>query len=100
MYIEALSIINSKNTVKDGRIEGDEERAAAGPANGEAFTRLDLEFVVSFAEDTGPDMFRTILHSICPSIYGHELVKGAALYCTAFCQNYFQTDFQCWICII
>ncbi|KAL0347221.1 UNVERIFIED_CONTAM: putative DNA helicase MCM8 [Sesamum calycinum] len=41
-----------------------------------SFSPRDLEFIVKFSEEHGSDVFRQILHSICPSIYGHELVKA------------------------
>lgn len=41
-----------------------------------SFSARDLEFIVKFSEEHGSDIFRQILQSICPSIYGHELVKG------------------------
>lgn len=41
-----------------------------------AFSPRDLEFIVKFSEEHGSDIFRQILQSLCPSIYGHELVKG------------------------
>lgn len=44
-----------------------------------AFSQRDLEFIVKFSEEHGSDVFRQILHSFCPSIYGHELVKGKIL---------------------
>ena len=39
-----------------------------------SFTQRDLEFVSKFSQE--PDVFRQVLQSVCPSIYGHELVKG------------------------
>lgn len=41
-----------------------------------SFSPRDLEFIVKFSEEHGPDVFRQMIHSICPSIYGHEIVKG------------------------
>ena len=41
-----------------------------------SFSPRDLEFIVMFLEEHGSDVFRQILQSICPSIYGHEVVKG------------------------
>ncbi|CAM8916188.1 unnamed protein product [Rhodiola kirilowii] len=41
-----------------------------------SFSTRDLEFVGKFSEEYGSDTFRQILQSICPSIYGHELVKA------------------------
>ena len=37
---------------------------------------LDLQFVVKFSEDCAPDQLRYLVHSLCPDIYGHELVKA------------------------
>ncbi|WVZ06235.1 hypothetical protein V8G54_019581 [Vigna mungo] len=41
-----------------------------------SFSSKDLEFVAKFKGEHGSDLFRQILQSICPSIYGHELVKA------------------------
>jgi DNA helicase MCM8 len=82
LYIEAVSVVNSKDTNKEGQLEPNEQKAP-GPPNALAFTSRDLEFVTAFAEETGSDLFRTILHSICPSIYGHELVKGTSSFYSA-----------------
>ncbi|MCE3052110.1 DNA replication licensing factor mcm8, partial [Datura stramonium] len=41
-----------------------------------SFSPKDLEFIVKFSEEHGSDVYRQILQSICPSIYGHELVKA------------------------
>lgn len=46
------------------------------PFDSFSFSPRDLEFIVKFSEENGSDVFRQILHSICPSIYGHELIKG------------------------
>lgn len=41
-------------------------------------TNLDGEDMAVVREIASlPDAFRLISHSICPGIYGHELVKGA-----------------------
>ncbi|PQQ11299.1 hypothetical protein Pyn_11850 [Prunus yedoensis var. nudiflora] len=34
---------------------------------------------VKFSEEHDPDTFRQLLQSICPSIYGHELVEEPAV---------------------
>ena len=52
---------------------------AAGPAHEpgyEAPSLLDLQFIVRFSEDCAPDQLRCLVHSLCPAIYGHELVKA------------------------
>ncbi|KAH7437197.1 hypothetical protein KP509_05G060500 [Ceratopteris richardii] len=75
LYLEAISVVNSKNqnTANDGY---DNDVRAAAPPNARTFSPRDLEFIVRFATEHGPDLFRQLLHSICPSIYGHELVKA------------------------
>ena len=52
---------------------------AAGPAHEPGYeppTLLDLQFIVRFSEDCAPDQLRCLVHSLCPAIYGHELVKA------------------------
>jgi len=77
LYLEAVSIVNSKSqSIPD---DSQDSHAQARPTelfDLFSFSSKDLEFVVKFAEEHGSDLFRQILHSICPSIYGHELVKG------------------------
>ncbi|XP_004493943.1 probable DNA helicase MCM8 isoform X2 [Cicer arietinum] len=77
LYLEAVSIINSKSqSIPE---DSQDSNAKARPTelfNLFSFSSKDLEFVVKFAEEHGSDLFRQILHSICPSIYGHELVKA------------------------
>ncbi|MEW5311356.1 MAG: hypothetical protein WDW38_003077 [Sanguina aurantia] len=43
------------------------------------FTQKDLEFVIKFSEDYEGDQLRQLVQSLCPSIYGHELVKAGLL---------------------
>ncbi len=51
------------------------ESAASEPEQ-EVLSLLDLQFVVKFSEDCAPDQLRYLVHSLCPDIYGHELVKA------------------------
>ncbi|KAF8069353.1 hypothetical protein N665_1141s0014 [Sinapis alba] len=81
LFIEAVSVKNSK---KQSAFENSEDsRSGVQSADdGElySFSQRDLEFIVKFNEEYGSDTFRRILHSVCPSIYGHEIVKaGIAL---------------------
>lgn len=84
MYLEAVSIKNSKSqsTPEDSQDSNSKARATE-LCNLFSFSPRDLEFVVKFKEENGSDIFRQILQSICPSIYGHELVKGNVI-CTLF----------------
>ncbi|XP_010253506.1 PREDICTED: probable DNA helicase MCM8 isoform X2 [Nelumbo nucifera] len=77
LYLEAVSIINSKSQ----SVSEDLQDTSANIRTTEmldlySFSQRDLEFIVKFSEEHGSDIFRQILQSICPSIYGHELVKA------------------------
>lgn len=77
LYIEAVSIVNSKSqSVPDNTQNTDIISHATENLDLYTFSPRDLEFIVKFSEEHGSDVFRQILQSICPSIYGHELVKG------------------------
>ncbi|PWA47668.1 DNA helicase MCM8 [Artemisia annua] len=47
-----------------------------GKNQGLYYFQRDLEFVAKFSSEHGSDVFRQVLQSVCPSIYGHELVKA------------------------
>ncbi|CAN8259931.1 unnamed protein product [Cochlearia groenlandica] len=77
LFIEAVSVKNSK---KQSAFENSEDSSNGTQSSdvGElySFSQRDLEFIVKFKEEYGSDTFRRILHSVCPSIYGHEIVKA------------------------
>ncbi|PSR98198.1 DNA helicase [Actinidia chinensis var. chinensis] len=77
LYLEVVSIKNSKS---QSQLEDFQDTNADTRATELldlfTFSPRDLEFVVKFSEEHGSDIFRQILQSICPSIYGHELVKA------------------------
>lgn len=56
--------------------ESDGDTKVASSSNLQTLTTQDHEAIADFIEGAGSDAFRQILHSICPSIFGHELVKG------------------------
>uniref|UniRef100_A0A0D9WHF9 Probable DNA helicase MCM8 n=1 Tax=Leersia perrieri TaxID=77586 RepID=A0A0D9WHF9_9ORYZ len=70
LYLEAISIRNSKAHAAS------ENSDASGSFGFQTFTEKDLEYISKFKEEHGADVFRQILQSFCPSIYGHELVKA------------------------
>lgn len=81
LYLEAVSIKNSKSQFTSQDLQ--DSNAKTRPAelfDLFSFSSKDLEFVAKFKGEHGSDLFRQILQSICPSIYGHELVKGKYLY--------------------
>lgn len=78
MYLEAVSIKNSKSQSTPEDLQDSNPNARHTERfDLFSFSSRDLEFIVKFSEEYGSDTFRQLLHSICPSIYGHELVKGA-----------------------
>ncbi|XP_014496405.1 probable DNA helicase MCM8 isoform X1 [Vigna radiata var. radiata] len=77
LYLEAVSIKNSKSQFTSQDLQ--DSNAKTRPAelfDLFSFSSKDLEFVAKFKGEHGSDLFRQILQSICPSIYGHELVKA------------------------
>ncbi|KAH9671838.1 putative DNA helicase MCM8 [Citrus sinensis] len=77
LFLEAVSVKNSKSQSDTEDLQGSNCNARASEqANLFSFSPRDLEFIVKFSEESGSDIFRQIVQSICPSIYGHELVKG------------------------
>lgn len=76
LYIETVSIKNSKSQSASEDLQTCNSKAAGGMLDLFSFSTRDLEFIVKFSEEYGSDVFRQILQSICPSIYGHELVKA------------------------
>ena len=81
LYLEAVSIKNSKSQSSPEEMQDSNSNARATELlDLFSFSPRDLEFIVKFSGEYGSDVFRQILQSICPSIYGHELVKGNILY--------------------
>ncbi|KAL9228028.1 hypothetical protein vseg_003647 [Gypsophila vaccaria] len=82
LYLEGVSVKNSKSQ----SIPEDSHYTTADARVSEmsdlfSFSPRDLEFIVKFSEEHGPDVFRQIIQSVCPSIYGHELVKAGITLC-------------------
>ncbi|XP_078724376.1 DNA helicase MCM8 isoform X2 [Lampetra fluviatilis] len=72
LYIQAVAVSNTKGQRSDG---GGEDTA---PGVALDFSLKELYAVQEIQAQ--PDLFRLLVHSICPTIYGHELVKaGLAL---------------------
>ncbi|KAI3791724.1 hypothetical protein L2E82_05586 [Cichorium intybus] len=73
LYLEGVSIKNSKSQSENAQ---ESVTKATDLLDLYSFSQKDLEFVYKFSSEHGSDVFRQILQSICPSIYGHELVKA------------------------
>ncbi|CAN0881363.1 Probable DNA helicase MCM8, partial [Linum grandiflorum] len=77
LYIEVVSMKNSKSQSTSDELQDSVSNARATELSDLfSFSSKDLEFVVKCSEEYGSDIFRQLLHSICPSIFGHELVKA------------------------
>ena len=77
LYLEAVSVRNAKSQATSSDVQCNEDDIAERMSFDLcSFTNKDLEFVTKFLEVHGSDVFRQLIHSVCPSIYGHELVKG------------------------
>uniref|UniRef100_A0A803N9H1 DNA helicase n=1 Tax=Chenopodium quinoa TaxID=63459 RepID=A0A803N9H1_CHEQI len=77
LYMESVSVTNSKSqTIPEDSEYPTADTRATEMSDLYSFSPRDLEFIVKFREEHGPDVFRQMIQSICPSIYGHELVKG------------------------
>ncbi|XP_047983357.1 probable DNA helicase MCM8 [Salvia hispanica] len=77
LYLEVVSIINSKSqSVSEDAQDTNISHRSSEHLDLYSFSPRDLEFIVKFSEEHGSDVFRQILQSVCPSIYGHELVKA------------------------
>ncbi|XP_023641156.1 probable DNA helicase MCM8 isoform X2 [Capsella rubella] len=77
LFIEAVSVKNSKRqSAFDKSEDSSSSTQSADVGDLYSFSQRDLEFIVKFKEEYGSDTFRRILHSVCPSIYGHEIVKA------------------------
>ncbi|CAL4901187.1 unnamed protein product [Urochloa decumbens] len=72
--VTVTGIVKVLNNYMD--VGGDEEIRASGIPDFRTCSDRDLEFAIKYKEQHGPDVFRQILQSFCPTIYGHELVKA------------------------
>ncbi|KAG8085875.1 hypothetical protein GUJ93_ZPchr0010g9372 [Zizania palustris] len=77
LYLEAISVRNTKAHAASGNADVISTNIQTNGSFGfQTFTEKDLEYISKFKEEHGADVFRQILQSFCPSIYGHELVKA------------------------
>ncbi|XP_062117205.1 probable DNA helicase MCM8 [Humulus lupulus] len=77
LYLEAISVKNSKSlSTSDNSEDSNSHARPMELFDLFSFSSRDLEFIIKFSEEHGSDTFRQLLQSICPSIYGHELVKA------------------------
>ncbi|KAJ3649280.1 hypothetical protein Zmor_021032 [Zophobas morio] len=67
LYLEVISIVNNKNQSEGSY--GASERITFNITDYYAIQKIHAE----------PNLFRFLVHSLCPNIYGHELVKAGLL---------------------
>lgn len=92
LYLEAVAVVKSRTEKSSQERDRNVELGVSGyahpddvhsgdvlPPNMPAFTEKDLEFVIKFHSECGAGIFRHLVQSVCPAIYGHELVKAGLL---------------------
>nr|XP_043613345.1 probable DNA helicase MCM8 [Erigeron canadensis] len=77
LYLEGISIKNSKSQSEPESTKDTKSVVKSTDLlDLYSFSQRDSEFVLKYHSEHGRDVFRQILQSLCPSIYGHELVKA------------------------
>ncbi|RVE63312.1 hypothetical protein OJAV_G00153850 [Oryzias javanicus] len=74
LYIDATSVSNTKGQLSKSAAE-ESSGSLEGRSGGEEFSLKELYAVQEIQSQ--PDLLRLIVHSLCPAIYGHLLVKAA-----------------------
>eukprot|EP00762_Andalucia_godoyi_P000658 ANDGO_05253.mRNA.1 putative DNA helicase MCM8 len=74
LYIDAVSVVNQKSSSQQ------HQSSSSGSAI-DQFSPQDLAAIRELQRQ--PDLFRILVHSLCPTIYGHDIVK-AGLVLTLF----------------
>ncbi|KAF6258257.1 MCM2/3/5 family-domain-containing protein [Scenedesmus sp. NREL 46B-D3] len=104
IYVDALSLVNNKRAAKSVQLQ--DQATADAAAGGQQtqqvleqqlqlqrqlsasasaapnmpdFTLKDLQFILTFTEAYEGDQLRQLVAALCPTIYGHELVKAGLL---------------------
>ncbi len=78
LYLEALSVLNSSTSNRSDKSQME-------------FTKLDYVAIREIF-DIGPELFKLLVASLCPSIYGHELVKAGLVLALFGGTTKFQND--------
>ncbi|XP_051935358.1 DNA helicase MCM8-like [Hippocampus zosterae] len=75
LYIEATSVSNTKGQQSKCGGAGSSGGSPEDRSGGEEFSLKELYAIQEIQSQ--PDLLRLIVHSLCPAIYGHLLVKAA-----------------------
>ena len=76
LYLHALSMTNDRNKEKGGG--GAASKTAIGSDLGIEFSRADYD-MINEIHSFESQIFKLLVHSLCPAIYGHEVVKAGLL---------------------
>eukprot|EP00808_Paulinella_micropora_P017463 g80983.t1 len=71
LYLDVNAL--DRSAIKDEKDEGGEGSTALDTV----FSNRDLDAIMLIAEQK--NVFKTLVHSLCPAIYGHEVVKAGLL---------------------
>ncbi|XP_061545935.1 DNA helicase MCM8 isoform X3 [Phycodurus eques] len=75
LYIEATSVSNTKGQQSKPGGAGSSGGSSDDRCGGEEFSLKELYAIQEIQSQ--PDLLRLLVHSLCPAIYGHLLVKAA-----------------------
>ncbi|XP_061693041.1 DNA helicase MCM8 isoform X2 [Syngnathoides biaculeatus] len=75
LYIDATSVSNTKGQQSEPGGAGSSGSSSEDRCGGEEFSLKELYAIQEIQSQ--PDLLRLIVHSLCPAIYGHLLVKAA-----------------------
>ena len=70
--------VNGDNTFQQSDCQLSNMQIETGH-NKSSFSALDLKFIARFAQEHSGDALRQLVHSLCPSIIGHEIVKAGMI---------------------
>lgn len=72
LYIDVNAITKVRSL--SSTVDVDEGNAEQNTKDGFAFSTRDLQCIQQISRE--PDLFNQLVNSLCPSIFGHEIVKG------------------------
>ncbi|ORX99253.1 MCM-domain-containing protein, partial [Basidiobolus meristosporus CBS 931.73] len=75
LYLDCIGIYKAGGA--ETLAESSEENDGNNSKDGIQFTRKDLQFIHDLFQEN--DLFKLLVNSLCPAIFGHELVKGIVL---------------------
>ncbi|KAI8826185.1 MCM2/3/5 family-domain-containing protein [Fimicolochytrium jonesii] len=77
LYIDVNSIVKANDGRGINALANPTGNAGVLSKAGIAYTEADLYGIRQLAED--PNLFSLLVHSLCPAIYGHEVIKATLL---------------------